>query len=180
MIIIYLTVEVRVPSATVQTDRDLQLFADLQFALIDIVLGESRNFMYDSKALSLHEICNPMVQSSWGHDLNANLNEFEQKYRLVIPPANKSGNTREKAVTDNYFTILRYHLKNFCTRRTIAEAVSRWLSTTAARVRARVWQVGFVVDKVASGRFSPITSVSPAKTVHCTDFSIIITITRGS
>jgi hypothetical protein len=35
--------------------------------------------------------------------------------------------------------------------RTIAEAVSRWLPATAARVRARVWQVGSVVDKVASG-----------------------------
>jgi hypothetical protein len=33
----------------------------------------------------------------------------------------------------------------------MAEAVSRWLPTAAARVRARVWQVGFVVDKVASG-----------------------------
>jgi hypothetical protein len=29
---------------------------------------------------------------------------------------------------------------------------SRWLSTAAARVRARVWQLGFVVDKVASGQ----------------------------
>jgi hypothetical protein len=36
--------------------------------------------------------------------------------------------------------------------RAIAEAVSRWLPTAAARVRARVWQVGFVVDKVASGQ----------------------------
>jgi hypothetical protein len=35
--------------------------------------------------------------------------------------------------------------------RAIAEAVIRWLSTAAAWVRARVWQVGFVVDKVASG-----------------------------
>jgi hypothetical protein len=33
----------------------------------------------------------------------------------------------------------------------IAEAVSRWLPTAAARVLARVWQVGFVVDKVVSG-----------------------------
>jgi hypothetical protein len=33
--------------------------------------------------------------------------------------------------------------------RVIAETVSRWLHTAAARVRARVWQVGFVVDKVA-------------------------------
>jgi hypothetical protein len=36
--------------------------------------------------------------------------------------------------------------------RAIAEAVSRWLSTAAARVRARVWQVRFVVDKVALGQ----------------------------
>jgi hypothetical protein len=36
--------------------------------------------------------------------------------------------------------------------RVIAEAVSRWLPTAAARVRALVWQVGFVVDKVASGQ----------------------------
>jgi hypothetical protein len=36
--------------------------------------------------------------------------------------------------------------------RAIAEAVSRWLPTAAARVRARVWQVGFVVDKMASGQ----------------------------
>jgi hypothetical protein len=34
--------------------------------------------------------------------------------------------------------------------RTIAEAVSRWLPTAASRVRARVWQMGFVVDKVES------------------------------
>jgi hypothetical protein len=36
--------------------------------------------------------------------------------------------------------------------RAIAEEVSRWLLTAAARVRARVWKVGFVVDKVASGQ----------------------------
>jgi hypothetical protein len=34
--------------------------------------------------------------------------------------------------------------------RAIAEAFSCWLSTAAARVRARVWQVGFVVNQVAS------------------------------
>jgi hypothetical protein len=39
-----------------------------------------------------------------------------------------------------------------CYGRAIAEVVSRWLPTAAARVRARVWQVGFVVDKVASGQ----------------------------
>jgi hypothetical protein len=36
--------------------------------------------------------------------------------------------------------------------RAIAEAVSSWLPTAAARVHARVWQVGFVVDKVESGQ----------------------------
>jgi hypothetical protein len=36
--------------------------------------------------------------------------------------------------------------------RAVAEAVSRWLPTAAARVHHRVWQVGFVVDKVASGQ----------------------------
>jgi hypothetical protein len=39
----------------------------------------------------------------------------------------------------------------FSLGRTIAEAVSRWLPASAARVRARVWQVGFVVVKMASG-----------------------------
>jgi hypothetical protein len=34
----------------------------------------------------------------------------------------------------------------------IAEVVSRWLPTAAARVRARVWKMGFVVDKVALGK----------------------------
>jgi hypothetical protein len=32
----------------------------------------------------------------------------------------------------------------------IAEAVSRWLPTATARARARIWQMEFVVDKVAS------------------------------
>jgi hypothetical protein len=42
---------------------------------------------------------------------------------------------------------LRYYLG-----RAIAEAVSRWFPTVADRAGARVWQVGFVVDKVASGQ----------------------------
>jgi hypothetical protein len=36
----------------------------------------------------------------------------------------------------------------------IAEAVSRWRPTAAARVRARVREMGFVVDKVASVQVS--------------------------
>jgi hypothetical protein len=61
--------------------------------------------------------------------------------------------------------------------RAITQAVSRWLPTVAARVRARFWQVGFVMDKVTLGRCPPSTSVSPAN-LHSTKFSII-TITRG-
>jgi hypothetical protein len=38
--------------------------------------------------------------------------------------------------------------------RVIAQAVSRWVSIPVARVRARVWQVGFVVDKLALGQVS--------------------------
>jgi hypothetical protein len=64
---------------------------------------------------------------------------------------------------------------------TIPEAVSRWLPTAAVRVRVRVWKVGFVVDNVASGRFSPSTSVTPAKIIHSTNFSILtITWSRHS
>jgi hypothetical protein len=33
----------------------------------------------------------------------------------------------------------------------VAEAVSLWLPTAAVAVRARIWQMGFVVDKVVSG-----------------------------
>jgi hypothetical protein len=51
--------------------------------------------------------------------------------------------------------------------RTIAQAVSRWLPIAAARVRDRVWQVGFVVEKWRWSRFSPSTSVSPAN-LHST------------
>jgi hypothetical protein len=36
--------------------------------------------------------------------------------------------------------------------RAIAEVVSRWLPTAAARVCAWVWQEEFVVDKVALGQ----------------------------
>jgi hypothetical protein len=60
----------------------------------------------------------------------------------------------------------------------IAAAVSRWLPTAAARVHARVWQVGFVVDRVALGQVFCEYFGFPAKTIHSTNFSIL-TITRG-
>jgi hypothetical protein len=34
--------------------------------------------------------------------------------------------------------------------RAITQEVSRWLPTAAARVRARVWQVGFVLDNISA------------------------------
>jgi hypothetical protein len=52
--------------------------------------------------------------------------------------------------------------------RAMAEAVSRRPLTAAARVRARVYSVGFVVDKVTMGqvfllvlRFSPVNIIPP-------------------
>jgi hypothetical protein len=36
-----------------------------------------------------------------------------------------------------------------CNGRAIAQAVSRWLPTAAARVHARVWSSGICVDKMA-------------------------------
>jgi hypothetical protein len=43
-------------------------------------------------------------------------------------------------------SVIKYRDKG----RTLAEAVSCWHPTTVTRVRARVWQVGFIVGKVAS------------------------------
>jgi hypothetical protein len=52
--------------------------------------------------------------------------------------------------------------------RAIAQAVSRWLPTTAARVRSRVWSSGICGGQ----KFSPSTSVSPAN-LHSTNCSTI-------
>jgi hypothetical protein len=61
--------------------------------------------------------------------------------------------------------------------RAITQAVTRWLPTAAARVRAQVLQVGFVVDKVALGQvFSEYFGFTT--NLHSTKFSII-TLTRG-
>jgi hypothetical protein len=51
--------------------------------------------------------------------------------------------------------------------RAIAQAVSRWLPTAAARVRARVWQMGFGEDKVALGQiFSEYFGFPCQSSVH--------------
>jgi hypothetical protein len=58
--------------------------------------------------------------------------------------------------------------------RTIAQAVSRWLPTTAVRGSKPdlgMWDLWW--DKVALGRFSPSTSVSPAIVVRSTNYSTI-------
>jgi hypothetical protein len=60
--------------------------------------------------------------------------------------------------------------------RAVAQAVSCWLPTAAARVRVWAGMWGLCWTKRHWGRFSPSTSVSPAN--HSTNFSIII-ITRG-
>jgi hypothetical protein len=61
--------------------------------------------------------------------------------------------------------------------RAVAQAVSRWLPTAAARVRVQAGMWGLWWTKRHWGRFSLSTSVSLAN--HSTDFSIII-IARGS
>jgi hypothetical protein len=61
--------------------------------------------------------------------------------------------------------------------RAIAQAVSRWLPTAAATVRARSGHVAFVVDKVTLGQvFSEYFGFPPNH--HSTKLSILI-ITRG-
>jgi hypothetical protein len=52
-------------------------------------------------------------------------------------------------------TVLTYAVYTFVILhdgRAIAQAVSRWLPTAAARVRARSGKVGFVMDKMALGQ----------------------------
>jgi hypothetical protein len=78
--------------------------------------------------------------------------------------------------TSNVTTILSLQSQG----RAIAQAVSRWLPTAAARVQSRVWSCGILWwTKVARGRFSPRTSVSPANLHSICFFTIIFTITRG-
>jgi hypothetical protein len=53
-----------------------------------------------------------------------------------------------KLTTHLHLVMGQLHRLRGWTGRAIAQAVSRWLPTASARV----WQVGFVVDKVASGQ----------------------------
>jgi hypothetical protein len=59
----------------------------------------------------------------------------------------------------------------------IAQAVSRWLRTAAARVYSRSGHVGFTVEKWHWGKFSSSTSVCPANR-HSPKFPILTT-SRG-
>jgi hypothetical protein len=57
--------------------------------------------------------------------------------------------------------------------RAIAQAVSRWLPTAAARVRAWVWSSGICGGQSGAGAgFLLVTSVSPAN-FHSTNYSTI-------
>jgi hypothetical protein len=82
---------------------------------------------------------------------------------------------------ENIFFISRFISKTWMKlteNRTVAETVSRWLPTAAARVRAGTGKWDLWWTKWRRGKFSPSTLVSPAKTVHSTNFSIL-TITRS-
>jgi hypothetical protein len=61
--------------------------------------------------------------------------------------------------------------------RAISQAVSGWLATAAARVRALVWSSGICGGQSSAGAGFLRTSVSPAN-LHSLKVSIII-ITRG-
>jgi hypothetical protein len=54
--------------------------------------------------------------------------------------------------TNANLKILTLKLTVISKGRTVAQAVSHWLPTAASRIRARVWQVGFVVEKMALGQ----------------------------
>jgi hypothetical protein len=60
----------------------------------------------------------------------------------------------------------------------MVQAVSRWLPTAAARVRARRWQVGFLMDKMALGQVFSEYFGFPCQSLFHQKFSIT-TITRG-
>jgi hypothetical protein len=96
-----------------------------------------------------------------------------------------------KILLRNYY-VYTMSLLNLFKGRAIAEAVSRCLPTAAARVRARVWQVGFVVDKMASGQvfseyfdfpcqpyFIPPTSSSPQSPGTGTIGQVLAAVPRG-
>jgi hypothetical protein len=73
---------------------------------------------------------------------------------------------------DNTYVLLHCDL-SIHGGRTIAQAVSRWLPTAAARVPARVKTCGICGGQSdTGGRFSPSTSVSPAN-LHSSNYSII-------
>jgi hypothetical protein len=57
---------------------------------------------------------------------------------------------------------LLYFLKG----RAVAQAVSRWIPTAAARVRVRAEQVGFVVNKMALGQVFPEYFGFPCQSFH--------------
>jgi hypothetical protein len=53
-------------------------------------------------------------------------------------------------------------IQYYLTGRAIPQAVSRWLPTVAAGFEPWSGHMGFLVNKMTSGMFSPSTSVSPA------------------
>jgi hypothetical protein len=82
---------------------------------------------------------------------------------------------------DRVATVIGVLCLSFIIGRAIPQAVSRRLLTAAARVQTRFWSCGILWwIKVARGRFSPRTWVSPAN-LHSICFStIIFTITLAS
>jgi hypothetical protein len=101
---------------------------------------------------------------------------------LFLKTLNPYSSFKEKKNT--FHTQIKQHVKidlyilnssfeaNYVLGRTIAQAVSRWLPTAVAWVRARVWSCGIWWTKWRWGRFSSSTLVSPAN-LHSTNCSTI-------
>jgi hypothetical protein len=94
-----------------------------------------------------------MNWASFTRHMISNMNRFAVRYIPLLAGMKRIGSVGIP------FHIL-WHMCS-CTRTStnlmslghaIAQAASRWLPTAAARVRARVWQVGLVVDKMAMGQ----------------------------
>jgi hypothetical protein len=80
------------------------------------------------------------VRTMW-HKQHSQSSELQESWTTV---------QYNRYVTEMFNCMKIIRTSMYTVGRAIAQAVSRWLPTTEARVRSRVLQVGFVVDKVAS------------------------------
>jgi hypothetical protein len=95
-----------------------------------------------------------MITSCW---LLLWLTSLPWKYRQYGPPKHHWTSTRLYSVTAHktllfIITSVRTSYLMMIVGRAVAQGVSRWFSTAAARVRTRSGHMGFVVDKETLGQ----------------------------